>query len=134
MKLALEKNGYVRVGLKSQDKIERRSVHTLVLAAFVGPRPPGKDTRHWNNVRHDNRLENLLYGTKVENMADKKRHGTTFRMQGVEHPSAKLTDADVREIRRTTVKGEYGIVARMYGVCRMTICNIMLRRIWTHVN
>lgn len=50
-------------------------VHLLVLAAFIGPLPPGKETRHLNGVADDNRLENLCYGTRSENMKDAWAHG-----------------------------------------------------------
>lgn len=53
-----------------------RLVHQLVMEAFVGPCPPGMLVRHLNGHAYDNRLENLAYGTPLENAADAKRHGT----------------------------------------------------------
>lgn len=53
-------------------------VHRLVLLAFVGPRPDGLETRHLNGDRLDARLENLVYGTHLENMADKIVHRQGF--------------------------------------------------------
>lgn len=50
-------------------------VHLLVLGAFVGPLKPGKETRHLNGVADDNRLSNLVYGTRSENMKDAWGHG-----------------------------------------------------------
>jgi hypothetical protein len=43
-------------------------VHALVLLAFVGPRPKGKETLHLNHTPADNRLVNLRYGTRSENL------------------------------------------------------------------
>lgn len=43
------------------------SVHRLVAAAFLGPCPEGKEVDHINNIRTDNRLENLQYLTRSEN-------------------------------------------------------------------
>lgn len=43
-------------------------VHVLVAAAFLGPRPAGYDVMHLNANRADNRVENLRYGTRSENM------------------------------------------------------------------
>lgn len=45
-----------------------RLVHQLVLEAFVGPRPEGCEVLHLNHVPDDNRLENLRYGTRSENI------------------------------------------------------------------
>src|SRR5437660_84181 len=47
------------------------AVHLLVLYAFVGPRPviPGYkvEARHLNDVKTDNRAENLVWGTSRQN-------------------------------------------------------------------
>src|SRR5690242_15383977 len=65
------RDGYVRVRLSPG----RRShfVHVLVLHAFRGPRPPGHQCRHFpDRTRSNNRLENLAWGTQIENEADKQ--------------------------------------------------------------
>lgn len=53
-----------------------RSIHSLVAEAFIGPRPPGQEVRHLDGDPKNCRLENLAYGTHVENERDKIRHGT----------------------------------------------------------
>jgi hypothetical protein len=62
-------SGYLLVNLRDE-KGERqtRTVHTLVLAAFVGPRPRGQESMHLNNDPLDNRVENLAYGSHPENV------------------------------------------------------------------
>lgn len=58
-------------------KQQTRTVHSLVLLTFVGPRPPGMETLHGKGGPLDNRWpENLRYGTKEENEADKDSMGT----------------------------------------------------------
>ena len=69
-------SGYELVGLRNaKGERETRTVHTLVLLAFVGPCPPGQEARHLNGDPLDNRLENLAWGTKEENEQDKFAHG-----------------------------------------------------------
>jgi hypothetical protein len=53
------------------------AVHRLVLEAFVGPCPEGMQCRHFpDRDTRNNRLDNLSWGTPVENAADKVAHGT----------------------------------------------------------
>lgn len=58
------------------DRERDRKVHQLVLAAFVGPVPEGQEVRHLDGDPTNNRLDNLLYGTRSENRLDSVRHGT----------------------------------------------------------
>lgn len=66
--------GYDRVALYRDGQQTRRSVHSLVLLAFVGPYPPGLEIRHLNDVKTDNRLCNLQYGTRSDNNYDRVRN------------------------------------------------------------
>lgn len=52
-----------------------RPVHALVLEAFVGPRPPGLECRHRDDVKSNNHVSNLVWGTRSENMHDRVRNG-----------------------------------------------------------
>lgn len=67
------RNGYCFVALCRDGIGKKRPVHQLVLEAFVGPKPQGQQTRHLNSVRHDNRVENLAWGTHRENCDDRLR-------------------------------------------------------------
>jgi hypothetical protein len=50
-------------------------VHVLVLRAFRGPRPKGKESLHKNHKPWDNKLSNLKYGTRGENISVDFQHG-----------------------------------------------------------
>ena len=52
-----------------------RYVHDLVLEAFVGPRPPGMECLHEDDVSNDNRLERLRWGTRSENVKEAYANG-----------------------------------------------------------
>jgi hypothetical protein len=62
-----------------------RMVHTLVLEAFVGPRPKGMDGCHGPGGTQDNRLENLRWDTRSNNILDGVRAGTWFSAARVKH-------------------------------------------------
>lgn len=52
------------------------AVHRLVGEAFLGPLPPGLETRHLDGNKDNNTPSNLSYGTHSENMRDTVIHGT----------------------------------------------------------
>lgn len=74
---------HLSVNLTRRARQTTKYVHSLVMEAFIGPRPEGMEVCHNNGVAEDNRLKNLRYGTKSENAYDKVRHGT--------HPGPKKT-------------------------------------------
>jgi hypothetical protein len=58
-------SGHVTVALGFGNS---RQVHQLVLEAFIGPRPERHEVLHLNHIPDDNRLVNLKYGTRSENL------------------------------------------------------------------
>lgn len=71
--------GYKQVYLRADGRTHTWRVHALVLLAFVGPRPEGDvQVRHLDGDRLNNRLANLAYGTRSENMRDAVEHGTHY--------------------------------------------------------
>lgn len=110
-----------------------RRVSRLVLEAFVGPCPPGMEACHFPDRNpSNNRLENLRWDTAEANQADRRFHGTSNA--GERNGSARLTEAQVIEIRRRKGAGESSLVlSREFGVARVTINAIVSRRIWKQV-
>lgn len=124
-------DGYLRVTLTlASGRQKTLKVHALVLAAFVGPKPPGLVTRHRDGVRANSVLSNLCYGTPKENTADRERHGTAQR--GARNPNVKLTWADVEFIRNYPIakRGEKTKLARRFGVSVTQISYILDGRSW----
>lgn len=88
LKLTPGKRGYPLVDLRLRGALradgtrtargKMRTVHSVVLETFVGPRPPGMQVLHRNGDKTDNRLSNLRYGTPAENGHDRKRLGETW--------------------------------------------------------
>lgn len=64
------------VALYVSDKRSDWQIHSLVLEAFVGPRPYGMEGCHWNDDPADNRLANLRWDTRSANIKDSVRNGT----------------------------------------------------------
>ena len=69
-------DGRLNVTLSRYGKTASKMVHRLVGEAFLGPLPPGLETRHLDGNCLNNAAYNLAYGTHEENMQDQLRHGT----------------------------------------------------------
>ena len=108
--------GYVKVNLSCETAAGRcirpRTVHSLVLEAFVGPRPAGAVVRHLDGDKLNNRLENLRYGTSAENAEDTIRHGRT--LPGSRNPNSRLTDEQVEFIMSSPLPSRQ--IAPLVGV------------------
>jgi hypothetical protein len=91
-------------------------VHQLVMQAFVGKTPKEMEICHNNCDASDNRLCNLRFDTRTENMLDVYRNGRSWK---------SLTSNDVGAIRFGLF---CGITCRelgaMYDVCHQTISKI----------
>ena len=95
-------------------------VHQLVARTFLGLPQDNQEVRHKNGNPADNRLENLEYGTRTENILDVFYQGKAWR---------KLTIEDVEAIRFGLTVGIKGAeLARMYKVSQQTISQIKLGR------
>lgn len=69
-------SGHRGVPLGRNGRAVMRQVHRLVLEAFIGPAPDGMECLHLDGDPTNNRLDNLRWGTRSENLRDAVRHGT----------------------------------------------------------
>lgn len=68
--------GYMQYNILMADGTRKyKLVHTLVAAAFIGPKPKNLVVNHKNGVKTDNRVENLEYVTRSENSKHAYRIG-----------------------------------------------------------
>jgi hypothetical protein len=73
----------------------------------------------------------LDWKTALQNQSDRLIHGTN--LEGAAHPMAKLSDADVREIRSLVGTATHKEIAAKYGVSRNMISNILSGKNWGSV-
>ena len=91
-------------------------VHQLVMKTFVGNAPTGMEVLHINGIPTDNRLENLRYGTRTENILDIYYQGGKWR---------KLSINDVKAIRFGLYCGIKGCeLAQMFNISQQVISKI----------
>lgn len=129
----INKNGHLRVTLFDNGQRTRRFVHQLVCEAWHGAAPKDRPfTCHRNDVKSDNRPENLYWGGRKENGADSVANGRSVRGERIN--TAKLTEAAVLEIRYRAVNGETNLaLAAEFGVPDTAISQIVRGKNWKHV-
>lgn len=82
-------SGHLQVSLSKYGKVKKRLSHVLVLEAFVGPCSDDHETCHVDDCPSNNKLSNLRWGTRLNNMRDrivndKARKVSVIRDDGVE--------------------------------------------------
>ena len=75
----------------------------------------------------------LFLGTNTDNMLDRNNKGR--QSKGSDQGQAKLTEDQVRDIRKKYIRGKYGAIklSREYKVSDVTINGIVTRKSWTHI-
>lgn len=86
--------GYLHVGLRKDGKEKRFRVHRLVVEAFLGKIPDGFVVNHINEIKSDNRLENLEIVTQKENV----NHGTGIARSVVARKGFKHSEESKKKI------------------------------------
>lgn len=126
--------GYRIIGLCWYGVRYQRGVHRLVLDAFVGSSE--LECNHINGIKDDNRLENLEWVTKSENMLHSIHILGNINPSGEDNASSKLTENDVISIRYQYASGviTYKDLGVEFKVSQGTIGEIVRRRTWKHVN
>lgn len=87
---------------------------------------------HENDIKTDNRLSNLKWGTCLENWLDAKRNGRAAI--GDRHRSAKIKSHHVLQIRQMIADGvSLTLIGECFGVTEQTIHALNNGRSWRHV-
>ena len=116
----------IKVNVPSGNKRGVLNVGAAMLRAFIGPPPtPVHECCHVNGDYRDNRLSNLKWGTRAENMADAVRHGTVVGRR------AKLSLRKAAAIRERLAAGDSKhAVAAEFGVSWQTIHDVGRGHTW----
>jgi hypothetical protein len=130
-------NGYEIITLCHNGNRQTHRIHRIVMNAFYGNKP--LDVNHKNGIKTDNRLENLEYCTRRENIAHARdvlgvvggdRHTPESKPRQFKH----LTESSVRAIRDAHSEGTSQIeLSKLYGVSIAAVNRIINRVAWADV-
>lgn len=160
LRFSTNRNGYRRINLSVKSKHRRIRIAELVAFCFLGPRPAGLTIDHVNGIKADDRLSNLEYITRQEQMdrakalgllATGERNGSRTHPErlkrgadwpkyarpetiarGEGHGNAKLNNEKIRMIRKSTAPAK--VLARELEVSSILIYKIRKKEIWAHVD
>lgn len=123
----LSSSGYKVVSLNGA----MRKVHRLMLEAFRRLPLHGEQARHRDDVKTNNVLRNLVWGSRSANYEDRVRNGGGNH--GSRHGMSKLTEAQVVKMRKLSGNLSRDQLALMFGVQYQTVGQILRRERWRHV-
>lgn len=134
LRTSVSRTGYLTVCLSHRGRRRTITVHTLVARAYLGPKPPGTEVNHVDGDRLNNGSDNLEYVTRSANVRHAFGLGL-YRRDGAHNPRARLTPAQVLEIRQLWAAGDLtqAEIARRYGVGSNTVRDIIHYRTWRSV-
>ena len=124
-------HGVITIWDDEYEKSITTSPHRIAWQLHRGPIPERMLVCHKCDVPSCINPDHLWLGTNDENMADMVAKGRAAKPKGTKHPNSKLTDDDIRAIRRSLKSGVD--VAREYGISTANVSLIRSRKAWPHV-
>ena len=123
--------GYLQVVLFKNRRRFHKTIHRLLLETFVGLCPKGMEACHNDGNFQNNKLENLRWDTRLNNIKDSINHGTHAGLRcGEKANASKLTEQEVKLIRKLYKSKELNQyqLAIKFNVSQSNISRIVSRK------
>jgi NTP pyrophosphatase (non-canonical NTP hydrolase) len=126
--------GYYSAKMSIEGKKVYWDLHRLVLQSFRPCSDNRNEVNHKNGNKLDNRIENLEWITRGDNVRHVYASGNKVTKKGSQVSISKLTESDIPVIRKLIANGAtYKSVGDMYGVSYVAIIQIIKNKTWKHV-
>jgi HNH endonuclease/NUMOD4 motif len=116
--------GYLNVTLSLDDKTYNRRIHRMVIEAFVGHRPTGLDINHIDGNKRNNRISNLEYVTRAENLAHAFKLGLLTPVHQFKTGHIFNRTITVDDVRRIRASGGGKVLQALADELGLNICQL----------
>ncbi|MBU8770315.1 HNH endonuclease [Cytobacillus oceanisediminis] len=125
------RNGYPAYS----DKGTTKPMSRFIYEQMYGEIPMGLVVRHTCDNRECINPEHLILGTQKDNMNDMMSKNRNNQPRGEKSGKSKLTEEQVRQIRRLLDKGvDTKEIARKFNIHFGYVTYIRTRKVWKHVD
>ena len=131
LKPILNGRGYYHINLYKGGKTIINTIHRLVMLSFVGESE--LEINHKNGIKSDNRLENLEYCSRSENIQHAYDTGLKAGRKGENHHNSKLTRACAERIKYGHQGMTQRAIAEIYGINQAQVSVIRSGKTWKHI-
>lgn len=131
LKPAKDKNGYKRVVLCLCGRHKNITVHRVVAITFLENTHNLPQINHKDGDKTNNKLSNLEWCSNYQNIHHAIDNGL-INVKGAKNPNSKLTDKDVKQIKKMFATGKYNKsqLAREFSVSHTLIRYIVEGKNW----
>lgn len=128
-------SGYLMVDLRKNKKSKYISIHRLVAIAFILNEKNKPEVNHINGIKADNRVENIEWSTRSENVKHAYKMGLMCK-KGMNHSRLKLNEMQVRVIRRILELGKLKQrrIGEIFKITPEHVSLIKNRKVWSHID
>lgn len=130
LKPILGSRKYLVVNLTKPGIRKQIFLHKIIIEAFNGPRPCDMTVCHNDGNKLNCQLDNLRWGTQLENINDKKMHGTW--QFGEKIGNSRFTENQIVDIRKKLLKPSQ--IVKLYGGSKTNAKRIASGQTWRHIN
>lgn len=134
LKQRTTKKGYKKVGLCKNKKQKQHRIHRLVAITFLPNNLNLPEVNHIDGDKANNNLSNLEWCSPSHNMKHSFKTGLRKACSGENHGRAKLTEKQVREIKKLALAGimTQKEIGNAYNISSVSVNHIKLDRTWKH--
>ena len=132
---SVDRLGYTRVKLSKNGRSDLKYLHRLIAEAFIENDQNYKEVNHIDGDKSNNSVSNLEWTTRSANMKHAFSLGLKNPVTGERNNKSKLTEREVREIRKLFNHDKYtqAKLSEIYNVSIANINYIVNNKTWKEI-